>query len=209
MLKDSIWGVFATDLLLLAGLSVAQNPNPKAWGKEVNGFQMSIYLDQAEGGRVRLPKFRVELRNTGQKDLLLNLGIMTRDGGKQYPTAVSLILAGAQGEFQQLTIKKSLASDDGKEALFLPLPVGSTFSFPVDLGNYAAAAASTESDNKLKPGIYWIAAHLTGFIGTDANSPYPTKGQPTAGRPFDIVNPEAGLGRPPMSNTLRFEVPIQ
>jgi len=53
---------------------------------------MRIYLDQAATGQSKVPRFKVELRNVGEKDLLLNLGIMTRSGEQQYPSAVSLIL---------------------------------------------------------------------------------------------------------------------
>jgi hypothetical protein len=84
-------------------------------------------------------KFRVELRNGRQHDLLLNLGIMNRNGGHQYPNAISLILEDAQGQPQRLELKKSFQVSDARKAgLFLPLPVGATFSFPVDLDNYWA-----------------------------------------------------------------------
>ena len=59
---------------------------------------MRIVLDQAAVGQSPIPKLRVEFRNGGEKDLLLNLGIMTRHGAEQYPTAVSLIVVDAQGD---------------------------------------------------------------------------------------------------------------
>jgi hypothetical protein len=90
---------FVGTLLLLGGLSVAQEPKAKDWGSPVDGLQLRIYLDPATG-QSKVPKFKVELRNVGEKDLLLNLGIMSRSGEQLYPTAVSLILVDSQKIFQ-------------------------------------------------------------------------------------------------------------
>lgn len=80
--------VLATTLLWAGGLA-AQNPNAIAWGRTVDGLQVRLSLDQAETRQSKSPKFRVELRNSGEKDLLLNLGVMTRNGEQQYPAALS------------------------------------------------------------------------------------------------------------------------
>jgi hypothetical protein len=128
--------IYVTTLLSLGGLSAAQSANPKVWGRSVDGLQMRIYVDQGEGGQSKVPKFRVELRNAGEKDLLLNLGIMARDGKQQYPTAVSLILIDARS-LQRLELNRPCQVVDAeKETLYLPLPVGASFSFSVDLDNY-------------------------------------------------------------------------
>jgi hypothetical protein len=207
--------LFVATLLLLGGLSAAQKPNTKDWGKAVDGLQMRIYRDPAEGRQSEISKFKVELRNVGEKDLLLNLGVMSRNGGQQYLNAVSLILEDSQGKPQRLELKKSLqVSDAGKATLFLPLPAGATFSFPVDLGNYWAPTPSKEFDSRLKPGTYWLAAQFIGFKGMDnrfvfAIAERPMEPGPTilVERTFDMVNPENGLGSPPISNTLQLEVP--
>jgi hypothetical protein len=178
-------------------------------------LQMRICLDQVTTGQSKVPRFKVELRNVGERDVLLNFGIMARNGEQQYATAVSLILVDPQGEPHWLELKRTLlGSDARKEPLFLPLPVSGTFSFPVDLENYWAGTSNEISD-KLKPGTYRLAAHLSGFIET-ANPAtfrtFRTAGpgfQPAATRSFDTVNPEISLGPPPMSNTLQFEVPVR
>lgn len=202
--------IFVATLLLPCGLSAAQKPNTIDWGKSVDGLQMSIY--HAEDRQAEFPKFRVEFRNTGHNDLLLNLGIMSRDGGQQYLDAVSLILEGPQGKPQRLELKKSLqpSDSDAGTRLFLPLPAGATFSFPVDLHDYRSVT-SREFDSMLKPGTYWLAAQFAGF--RDNRVILTAQGPGQAGPPilpvrtFDTVNPENALGAPPISNTLRFEVP--
>ncbi len=201
-------------LLLQCGLAAGQNPNPNACGAAIDGLQIRIFLDQADGAQSKSPKFRVELRNAGVKDLLLKLGIMTYNGGRQYPTAISFILVDAQGNFQWLELKRNLpVGETGSETLSLPLPVGATFSFPVDLNDYWAST-SKEFDYKLKAGTYRLAAHLNGFIRTDPPFPAVPMGGPerpptVSVRTFDMVNPETCLGPPPMSNALQLEIPSQ
>jgi hypothetical protein len=50
----------------------------------VNGLQTRIPVDQAAIEQSKILKFRIELRNLGAKDLLLNVGTMSREGGRQY-----------------------------------------------------------------------------------------------------------------------------
>lgn len=196
-------------LFLLAGLSRAQEQNSKDWGAAANGLQLRIYLDKAAADQSTAPKFRVEMRNVGQQDLLLNLGVVTRNG-EQYPTAVSLILVDAQRIFQLIELKRSVpVSDGGSKTLYLPLPVGATFSFRVDLDDYWAMN-SKEFDYKLKAGTYWLAAHLNeGFVTTGPQflvrtaRPLMMAGQPPSG----MVTLQDAFGAPPRSNILRFEVP--
>jgi hypothetical protein len=191
-----IWVVLVTTVVLVSGLAAAQNPNAVVWGRPVDGLQMRISLDQAEGGQSKSPKFRVELRNAGEKDLLLNLGIMTRNGEQQYPTAVSLIIVDAQGESRLLELKSSLrVTDVGRETLTLPLPVGATFSAPVDLDDYWAP--TFKGFYTLKPGTYSLAAQFNRKL-------FPKRVfvlQPA----FQMVN--AGAGGPTTSNSLQFVVP--
>ncbi len=80
-----------TAILLFGGLSAAQEPKAKDWGNTAHGLQMRIYLDQAATAQSKVPRFKVELRNVGERDLLLNFGTMARNGEQQYATAVSLI----------------------------------------------------------------------------------------------------------------------
>ena len=201
-------------LLLLGGLSVAQEPNAKDWGSVANGLQMRISLDQAANEQFNVPRFRVELRNVGGKDLLLNLGSKSRDGRRQYLTAVSLVLVDAQGGSQWLELKRAVpVSDAGTETLALPLPVGAVFSFPVDLDDYRLATSKESAAQKLKPGTYLIAAHLKGFINELITPTTAKYGGPVwvlplpTVRTFDTVNPEIGVGPPPISKALRIEIP--
>src|SRR6516162_7477539 len=50
----------------------------------VNGLQTRIPVDQAAIEQSKILKFRFELRNLGAKDLHLNVGTRSREGGRQY-----------------------------------------------------------------------------------------------------------------------------
>ena len=204
----------AAALLLMGGLSLAQEPNSGNWGSAVNGLQMRISVDSSAIEQSKVPKFRVELRNVGEKDLLLNLGTKSLDGRHQYLTAVSLILEDEQGELQWLELKRSVpVGDPGTETLSLPLPVGAVFSFPADLDDYRLATSKESAAQKLKPGTYLIAAHLKGFIPRVVLVAEPGVGvpvrfvEPGLLSRFDTVNPETGLGPAPVSKALRIEIP--
>jgi hypothetical protein len=207
-----IWGVLVTTLLLLGGLSRAHVTHAQGRvflpfpDKPVDGLKISVYLDRAETGRSEVPKFRVELRNVEKNDLVLNLGTMAPDGAWQSPNAISLIIVDPQGKSRRLRLKSFQADTRaGEKALFLPLPAGATFSFPVDLDNYFAVG-SEAFDPKLKPGMYSLEAQISVSVMTDNLPPLsevvPGQRRISAGS-FDTVNPRMG---PPTSNRLQFEV---
>jgi hypothetical protein len=122
---------------------------------------MAISLDQAEGAQSKAPKFRVELRNAGENDLILNLGMMLANGKKQYPNAVGLTLTDAQGKSRRFVLREPAYVAGRLDPLVLPIPAGAAFSIPVDFDKYWAAA-SKEFDYKPKPGNYSLEAQFTG-----------------------------------------------
>ncbi len=154
-------GFWAANLLLLGVLSAAPNPSAQTSGAPAGGLQITVYLDDAQGGRSGPPKFRVEFRNAGENDLILNLGVALANGRKQYPNAVFLILTDAQGRSRRLDLREPGLIAGRVDPLIVPLPVGSTFSLPVDLDKYWPWA-SREFDYKLRPGNYSLAAQYIG-----------------------------------------------
>jgi hypothetical protein len=116
---------------------------------------------RAEGVPSKAPKFRVELRNAAQKDLVVNLGMMVANGKMQYPNALVLILTDAQRKSRRLDLREPWAIAGRVDPFVLPIPIGATFSIPVDLDKNWAAE-SKEFDYKLKPGTYSLEAQFTG-----------------------------------------------
>jgi hypothetical protein len=194
----TLWGVLFTSLLLLGGLSAALKPSPQTWGEALSGLQLTIYLDQVEGVQSKAPKIRAELRNAGENDLILNLGIMFANGKRQYPNAVVLTLTDAQGKSRRLDLRGPSFIAGREDPLVLPLPVGSTFSIPVDLDKYWSAA-SGEFDYKLKPGTYSLEAQLIGRGVSQQEANLDVKG-------IALMPYWKGTVT---SNQLRFQVPSQ
>lgn len=183
-------------------------------GEPAGGLQMRLFVDRAETGQFRIPRFRVELRNVGDTDRLLDLGTMTPDGARQYPTAVSLILSDAQGKTQRLELRAPRQENSAARKTFLlPLPAGAAFSFLVDLRNYWTIA-SKQFDPALKPGTYSLMAQLNAFAETsvrDSLSATSTlrrslsaEGYVLLVRTFDNASSEPG--GVPTSNGVVFEI---
>jgi hypothetical protein len=189
IVRRALWVVLFASFAFLDVSSVASKANAQTWGDVVSGLQMRINLDQAESVQVKIPKFRVELRNAEESDLTLNLGIMLDNGRKQYPTAVFLNLTDAQGKSRRLDLIGPPAVAGRVDAFVLSLPVGATFSMLVDLNKYLAAA-SKEYDYKPTPGTYSLEAQFTG------------KGVP---RDIDLLAGHYWEGTV-KSNRLRFDV---
>jgi hypothetical protein len=160
-LNTTLGFLLLASLLMLAGSAAAKRANPPTWGEAVDSLQMSIYPDAASRVKSKPPKFRVELRNTGENDLILNLGIMLANGKRQYPNAVVLSLTDDTGQRRQLDLREPGFIAGRMDPFVLPIPIDATFSLSVDLDNYWAAK-SKEFDYKLKPGSYSIQAQLAG-----------------------------------------------
>jgi hypothetical protein len=110
---------FVATLLFLGALSGAQEQRANDWGNTVHGLQMRIYLDQAATGQSKVPSFKVELRNVGEKDLLFNLGTMTRNGAQYDPNSYAL----AGRSFDKVNPERDLG----------PPPMSNTLQFEVPI----------------------------------------------------------------------------
>jgi hypothetical protein len=134
---------------------------PQASSQPSRELEVTMHLDATAHVQSDLPKFRMELQNTGKRDLVLNLGITLSNGSKQYPTALVLMIIDPQGKARQFDLIGPAAIAGRLDPLILPLPVGSTFSLPVDLGKYWAVQ-SKEFEYKFQRGTYSIQARFTG-----------------------------------------------
>jgi hypothetical protein len=146
-----------TGLLPVAG-SLSAGPQ---LGPANQGLRMNVRVESEEVGEGKVPKFRVELQNAEENDLVLNLGIMLANGRKQYPTEIVLILTDAQGKARRFDLRGPAGIAGRMDPLIVPLPAGSVFSISVDLEKYWPAA-SNEFDYKLKPGTYFLEARFSG-----------------------------------------------
>jgi hypothetical protein len=154
---------FAGHLFLAGSIFGAdQNPHSRQANREL---EINVRLDAADAGQSKVPKFRVELRNTGENDLTLNLGIMLANGRKQYPTNIILIVTDPEGKARRFELGGPAYIAGREDPLVVPLATGTTFSLPVDMGKYVAAAPNNvgyDFEYKLKPGAYFVEAQFHG-----------------------------------------------
>jgi hypothetical protein len=121
-----------------------------------------------------LPVFELKLRNTGDHDLVVNIGMLL--GTKQYPEAFHFSLVDASGTSYQLLRKGSAAGVAGRsDPLIVALPMEASFSFPVDLSVYCSFAEGCPL--RLRPGRYTISADYDSSAQLDSEMFHLWKGR--------------------------------
>jgi hypothetical protein len=148
---------------------------PQASSQPSRELDVTMHLDATGHIQSDLPKFRMELQNVGKRDLVLKLGITLSNGSKQYPDALVLMIIDPQGKARQFDLIGPAGVAGRLDPLILPLPVGSTFSLPVDLGKYWAAQ-SKEFEYKFQRGTYSIQTRFTGKAVTQQEANLDVKG---------------------------------
>jgi hypothetical protein len=148
---------------------------PQASSQPSRELEVTMHLDATGHIQSDLPKFRMELQNVGKRDLVLKLGITLSNGSKQYPDALVLMIIDPQGKARQFDLIGPAGVAGRLDPLILPLPVGSTFSLPVDLGKYWAAQ-SKEFEYKFQRGTYSIQTRFTGKAVTQQEANLDVKG---------------------------------
>jgi hypothetical protein len=127
-----------------------------------DGLRLSLALIEFEkdGGS---PVFRVTFENVGDKDAMLNLGIMLGNGRILLPDAIRLVLTDTTGHTRELRFasKKHGVISGRVDDYALPLRVGSAYSLRLRLHNFWCPK-EREVLIKLKPGAYQVGAEFTG-----------------------------------------------
>ncbi len=115
--------------------------------------------------------FRVSLENAGDKDLMLNLGMMLANGKVMMPTAIHLILVDAKGGSRELLFSdRRYPGVAGRvDDFIVPLRAGSTYSLCLSLNDYWCPKTK-EFQIALRAGEYRIHAVLDGQGAQHVNS---------------------------------------
>ena len=148
-------------IALLTVFLILLSQGPQASSQLSRDLEMTVRLDATAQSQSKVPKFRMELQNVGDHDLVLNLGFMLANGSKQYPDAIVLTIIDPQGKARQFDLIGPAGVAGRMDPLILPLPAGSTFSLPVDLEKYWAAA-SKEFEYKFQRGTYSLEGRFSG-----------------------------------------------
>ena len=108
-----------------------------------------------------VPTFEVELTNSGNIDLVLNLGTMLFGGHEQFADAIDLSLRDAENNTEKLVLKGPVMVAGRVDRFVVPLPKGAHFILPIDLANYYIPNRDI-FDIELKPGRYFLSAEYRG-----------------------------------------------
>ena len=152
---------FRTALALTIILFAVQASRGQS-GSSQSELQMTL---TAVPNDTSLPTFDVELTNSGNHDLILNLGMMLGNGRKQYPDAIHLSLRNDQNT-ETLNLRGPALVAGRIDAFIVPLPKGARIILPINLADYW-----THNQRKLKPGRYFLSAEYRGeaaqFVNLD------------------------------------------
>ena len=150
-------------ILLLPISSKAQSPDNLQRGATVNGLQMSI--STVASSKTNVPEFQVALRNVGEKDTTINLGIMLANGKKQEPDKIDFILTDANGKTHKFDFGSVMIVAGRVDDFIVPLRAGSIYTLRFSSEHFYSSGAN-ESVSQLLSGKYKITAE---FEGSGAN----------------------------------------
>ncbi len=113
------------------------------------------------------PVFHVTLENAGDKDVMLNLGMMLANGKVLLPDAIHLILIDSAGKSRELHFSdRRYPGVAGRiDDYAVPLRVGSAYTLRLSLDNFWCP--KMKGRLKLKPGEYRVRSE---FVGKGAQS---------------------------------------
>ncbi len=162
-----IYGIALTAIALLASIGANNRispASPASEPEESEGLALSIQADSPESsGALRL---QVTLKNTGDKDVYVNLGTVLGNGRIQRPEAIRiLIVDGTGGQRELHYADKDVPGVAGRMDDYpVPLRTGSTYTVALELGDFWCPKTK-EHAIVLQPGTYEVR---TQFEGTEA-----------------------------------------
>jgi hypothetical protein len=135
------------------------------WGLPTQGLQMSITASgKDKNGR---PEFEVAIRNVGEQDLSLNLGMMLGNGKPRngspalFPHSIRLNLIEATGKTRELHLFGPGSVGGTLYDFVVPLRVGSVYTLKLPLSEFWSPS-TREFSLDLKPGQNQISAQFEG-----------------------------------------------
>jgi hypothetical protein len=150
----------STVFLLAAGEAQTPiRPDPQSSNAELRMSIIAVTAQEVKG----IPAFHVTLENVGDKDAVLNLGMMLANGKVHMPNEIHLILTNSGGESKELHFSdKRYSGIAGRiDDYAVPLRVGSAYTLKLSLDDFWCPGTK-EFRLELKPGEYRVRSELTG-----------------------------------------------
>ena len=132
-----------------------------SWGPVADGLRMSITRTPSSATATTV-QFRVAIENAGERDAVLNMGLMMANGQVLLPTALFLSITDSQKVGRELSFFSDRSSGrlSGKmDDYVVPLRPGATYTMAIDLNHYWAAATK-QFPLRLLTGEHTVVARL-------------------------------------------------
>lgn len=141
--------------------------DPQANNVELRMSIIAITPQKEKG----IPVFRVTLKNVGDKDAMLNLGMMLANGRVLLPDAIRLILIDPDGKSRELHFadRRYPAVAGRVDDYAVPLRAGSAYTLRLSLGDFWCPKTN-EFRLDLKSGAYRVRSELAGTGALCVNS---------------------------------------
>ena len=145
---------------------------PYTWGTAKDGLRIGLaHVGLDSQSR---PQFRVAIQNVGEKDLVLNLGMLLGNGKSQHTSALKLIVTYASGKSRELINEPGGGGIAGRmDPFIVPLPSGCSYVVRVDFDNYAFAPTTDSKPSILVRSETKITVIFEGKAIDDRNAAIP------------------------------------
>jgi hypothetical protein len=165
-------GLSALVLVILSAGAFGQQLNTtEQCGASVDGIVLCLSRSNESGG------FTLDLRNTGPRDALVNLGVMLANGARQYPTAITLTLSDEAGKQHHGVLAEPVGVAGRVDPLIVPLPNGASLRLALDISKYVYSASGHIEDFRPdRTKRYTVEAQFTGHGVTPTEANLDVKG---------------------------------
>jgi len=156
ILRVSIWFLISLTLSL-TGASGRTLDNLQ-WGQAIDGVQMSLSSTGSDGSSLQ-----IALRNVGDHDVTLNLGLMMANGKVQLPNNIRLNVTDAQGKTRvfKFADKRHAFVAGRVDDYVVPLRAGSMYTLQLTLNQFWCYETK-EFAIQLLPGRNLLTAQFEG-----------------------------------------------
>jgi serine/threonine protein kinase/protein involved in polysaccharide export with SLBB domain len=160
--------------LIAGGKSERADKAEAPWGERTDGWSLRLRLNKTVWTAGESPEFTLDIRRgeataeeKGQRDLMLNLGIIVRGG--IYPMAVRLVLTDSAGKGREFEVIGPPVVNRVDDFVVHVAP-GTTYSRPLPLADFWLPTTNGFRISELPPGEYRLHAVLDGKAPQHKNS---------------------------------------
>jgi hypothetical protein len=163
----ALWSLLPCLAVLMPAAHAQDRSDDLSWGPLADGLRMSIARTPSSATATTL-QFRLAIENAGERNAVLNMGLMMADGKVLLPTALFLTITDSQKVGRELRFFSPSSATgpvirlNGKmDDYVVQLGPGATHTTTLDLSHYWAVATK-QFPLKFSTGEHRVVARLVG-----------------------------------------------